>query len=825
MFHFINNYLIQFRNNNFFERGFMNKIIIKFNIIVISLIVLTSYSSAQIAPITDIIPPVKIEAGKPDTVIISDLFYSKNYDVDLKNSPAVKVNYDNNNQKLVFLPDSNFEGITTVDFTKDNRTYSIPVFGKKVRNHKFIFSSAKHFNSVNLFGSFNGWNRQDLKMTESNNLGTYELTIPMEPGRYEYKYFADGKELIDPLNKDSVVNGMGGFNSIVVIANPHSEKIFLHKINVTSDESNTIYHFYLELSKEIKFNESNIIVLLDNRKIEINEITINGKYIDIKIPKKLSEHAKMLRAAVSINGLNSNLQMIPLNKGIPVDGKTFEWFDGILYSLMIDRFYDANKSNDIPVVHDSLFPKVNYMGGDFEGVTKKINEGYFDSLGVNTIWLSPVVDNPDSAFREYLAPHRWFSGYHGYWPVSPDKVEEKFGTFDDLKNLISTAHKHNIKILLDYVSHHVHKDHPFFRDHKDWFGKLELPDGRLNLRLWDDQRLTTWFEPFLPSFDFIHSDKAVDVISDNALWWITETGADGLRHDAVKHVPNRFWRTLTRKIKSEIKNPSNGAIYQIGETYGNYDLVSSYVNNGQLNSQFNFELFNTALNVFIDPKSSFKDLDRELNKTADVYGSLHLMGNIMDNHDKNRFMAYADGALDLSQQNSIEIGWSNPPEVHNPYNYKKAELFYAYMFSIPGLPVVYYGDEFGMTGASDPDNRRMMRFGNQLTGDEQKMLKVTKQIIKTRDNNTALRYGDFYTLLAEDNIYAFIRSDFYERVLVVLNRTDESQTVNLKLPGIYSISKAVNLITNESYNITGNKLEIPLDARGWAMIKLVSRNE
>jgi trehalose-6-phosphate hydrolase len=118
----------------------------------------------------------------------------------------------------------------------------------------------------------------------------------------------------------------------------------------------------------------------------------------------------------------------------------------------------------------------------------------------------------------------------------------------------------------------------------------------------------------------------------------------------------------------------------------------------------------------------------------------------------------------------------------------------------------------------------MMRFGNQLTGDEQKMLKVTKQIIRTRDNNTALRYGDFYTLLAEDNIYAFIRSDFYERVLVILNKSDESKTVNLHLPEIYSVKKAVNLITNESFNITDNKLEVPLGAKGWAMMKIVTSN-
>jgi len=298
--------------------------IIGFNLFIITLLFLTSCSNFEVATISDIIPPVKVEAGKPDTVLISDLFYSKNYDVDFTSSSGIKADYNKINQNLIFLPDSNFEGITTVDVTKDNRIYSIPIYGKKVSKHKFIFASAKHFNSVNLFGSFNGWNREELKMIKSGNPNSYELTIPLEPGRYEYKYFADGKELIDPLNKDSVANGMGGFNSIVVIANPHNEKIFLHKINVTSDESNTIFHFYLETENDIKYDKSNVIVLINNRKIGRDEISVNGKYIDVKISKKRLEHTKMLRTVVSINGLNSNLQMIPLNKGVPVDGKTFE---------------------------------------------------------------------------------------------------------------------------------------------------------------------------------------------------------------------------------------------------------------------------------------------------------------------------------------------------------------------------------------------------------------------------------------------------------------------------------------------------------------------
>ncbi len=165
---------------------------------------------------------------------------------------------------------------------------------------------------------------------------------------------------------------------------------------------------------------------------------------------------------------------------------------------MIDRFYDGDESNNNPVKHDSLSPKANYMGGDLKGVITKLNEGYFDSLGINVLWISPVYDNPNKAYKEYPAPHRYYSGYHGYWPISSNTVDEHFGNINDVKKIVSIAHKKGIKVLLDFVSNHVHKEHPYFNEHRDWFGKLKLPDGRLNLRFWDEFRLTTWFEPYLP---------------------------------------------------------------------------------------------------------------------------------------------------------------------------------------------------------------------------------------------------------------------------------------------------------------------------------------
>ena len=211
-------------------------------------------------------------------------------------------------------------------------------------------------------------------------------------------------------------------------------------------------------------------------------------------------------------------------------------------------------------------------------------------------------------------------------------------------------------------------------------------------------------------------------MTDNAVWWIETSGADGFRHDAVKHIPNRFWRTLTRKLRAvdSVRVARGEApLYQIGETFGSYDLIASYVTPGQLDAQFNFNLYDTAKYVFLDPDADFAVLDAEMQKTLDVYGPDHVMGNLMDSHDKARFLAYADGDIARDAPDDKEIGWLTDIRVDDPASYRLAELYLAYLLTTPGVPTIYYGDEIGMTGANDPDNRRPMRWGDDVTPDEQ----------------------------------------------------------------------------------------------------------
>ncbi len=759
--------------------------------------------------IIDLINPIILEQGTSKEFVISDIFYSENYNINFIQNDNFIIEVDDSSQKIIITPDENFSGLDLISFNLNGNTYELPV--KLVKKNKYLFKFKPKYQPglVNLFGQFNGWDRQNLPMEDLDGDGEYETTIPLDPGRYEYKFYVDGEELIDPLNSDFVPNGMGDFNSVIVIENKNTDKTFLHLLDYENYDDKYYYRFFYESLEKDLIKSKNVVALLDNFKIDKENILVDSNTVTLLLSKDEITGVKTLRVAISKSGKATDFKTISLEDGIPTSKNDFaNWRDAIIYSIMVDRFYDGDSTNSIPVEHEKLLPQANYQGGDLQGIIDKIENGYFKSLGINTIWISPVIDNTNEAYEEYPPPHRYFTGYHGYWPTSATEVEEHFGDLNLLKEFVNTAHKNGIKVLLDYVSNHIHEEHPFWSEHRDWFGKLELPDGRKNLRLFDEQRLTTWFEPYMPSFDYENSTKALETMTDNAVWWLKVTGADGYRHDAVKHVPNEFWRMLTKKIKKEFNNKN---IYQVGETFGSFDLISSYVNNGQLSSQFNFNLFDVALPVFLNQETSFELLDLQMQKSFTVYGVNHLMANIIDSHDKVRYMAYVDGDIELNSNEAKEIGWINPPEVNDVMSYKKLQLHLAYLLTIPGVPVIYYGDEFGMTGAADPDNRRMMRFDDELNESEKETLVEISKLIHLRRDHSSLRNGDFYTLIADENIYAYVRSNFEERILVVLNKNENKQSVNLSLPSNYKLSSATDLLTDNEIIITENNYEFEID--------------
>lgn len=479
----------------------------------------------------------------------------------------------------------------------------------------------------------------------------------------------------------------------------------------------------------------------------------------------------------------SNDVLVPLEYGVAIQNTRLldrnDYEAQIMYFPFIDRFNNGNTGNDAPVRDANIGVKQNFQGGDLAGITQKIRDGYFKKFNINCIWLSPITQNPEGAYQEFVAPQRWYTGYHGYWPITSSTVDHRFGTDDELHELVRVAHENGMNIILDFVAHHVHQEHPMAKKYA--CTPLDLPDGRKNIRLWDGEtRTTTWFDTFIPTLDLSKED-VIDAQSDSALFWVKKFGLDGYRHDAAKHIPNVFWRTMTQKLKTEVMIPENRRLYQIGETYGSDSLIASFMGNGLMECQFDFNLFFTARDAFADKGSAnMRSVADALRNSLHWYGHHSTMGYITGNHDQPRFMAYAGKGLG-ADENDREAGWNRDIAIIDPSGgFYKMQSHLAFIFTLPGVPVLYYGDEIGMVGANDPDNRRMMRFDG-LNNNELALRGLTERLTALRSGNMALIYGDTELLLSTDSQLAYARTYLGQKVIVVFNDADVDAQVSVPL--------------------------------------------
>ena len=290
---------------------------------------------------------------------------------------------------------------------------------------------------------------------------------------------------------------------------------------------------------------------------------------------------------------------------------------------------DGDPSNN-PKPDSKVEPPAQYLGGDLVGVKKLIDDGYFEKLGINTLWLSPVNQNPLPPYQEFKEPRRWYTGYHGYWPISSTEVEPRFGGNEALTALADSAEKKKISILLDLVLAHVHEEHPVFKKNPDWFGSLTLPDGTKNLRKWDNEtQFTTWFEPFLPRFNYDTPGGAF--LIDNAVDWVKRFNLDGFRLDAVKHIPPKYWTAFRQGLRQGLPETTRDSFYLVGETFMDRPGINSFIGPNRLDGQFEFPLYDTLLEVFGTGKEDFASLERSAAASDRVFGPEAVMSPLLCN--------------------------------------------------------------------------------------------------------------------------------------------------------------------------------------------------
>ncbi|MEH7275684.1 alpha-amylase family glycosyl hydrolase [Neobacillus vireti] len=430
-----------------------------------------------------------------------------------------------------------------------------------------------------------------------------------------------------------------------------------------------------------------------------------------------------------------------------------KWQDETIYSIMVDRFFDANTKNDIDVnTQDPLA----YNGGDFQGVMDKLD--YIKEMGFTAIRLTSIVDNTDG-------------GYHGYWVNDFYKTDEHFGSLKTFKKLVQEAHQRDMKVIIDFVTNNVSKEHPWVTDKtkQDWFNeKRDIHD------LKDQDELENAWINDLPDLNQ-DNPEVKNYLLDAAKWWINETDIDGYSLPEINFVPETFWSEFSKEVKKEKEN-----FFLLGITSTNSKVDLNIYKSTGIDSITDYQYSENLRNAFADVNQSFSGLeDNEVDKPE-------LQPVFFDNEMTTRF------TRDIVKNK------------HFPGARWKTAL--TYMYSTPGLPVVFYGSEIALNGGEIPDNRQPMNFRT-----EKELIDYITKLGELRNQLPSLTRGSMEMLYEKDGMAVYKRVYQDETAIIAINNTSESQSITLNNDQIEGGKELRGLLKGDLVRSKDNRYDLIID--------------
>jgi glycosidase len=534
------------------------------------------------------------------------------------------------------------------------------------------------------------------------------------------------------------------------------------------------------------------------------------------------------KLSLRVTAANARGAAAPLVLPVWLEEEPFRWEDATLYFLFVDRFANGDRANDgpAPCNQGGVWDMADWRGGDWKGARQKIEAGWFDELGVTALWLTAPQDNPDGCSTGSIAG-KLYSSYHGYHPKSQRDPENHFGTLEDFRALVDAAHARGIRVLVDAVVNHVHDEHPWKNEHPGWFNTPYVRCGSNDCdgSCWDNAPVTCWFEANLPDLNY-EVDAAVEAVTDDLVWWVHETNLDGFRVDAVKHVEDSVLLELRAEIRERVET-TGIPFYMVGETFtggdqAGIDLLNRYIGRDMLDGQFDFPLFWDVRNAFATRSMGLDALANRRRQLADAYGPEALMSNFMGNHDVVRFLSIARGDVDDHTRPPAQPQ-SGDPGIDDLFG--RMHLAFGFLLTIPGIPFVYYGDEVGMLGIGDPDNRRDMVFDGFAAPHQAALLRAVQALGQARRESVALRRGDLTVLEAATDHLAYARRAAGEAAVAALNRDGFSPwtpTLNVSALGWSDGTTVRDVLSGATFPVSGGTVSprVPPASEGGTVVLL-----
>ncbi len=739
---------------------------------------------------------------------------------------------------------------------------------------EFNFSPAEvgfegEVKNVYLAGTFNNWQPAAEKMNGPDKEGFYTLEYNLHPGEYQYKFVINGEHWFDDPNNDlTTADGHGGKNSIISVGEKELEEAVVGDGEINSDY---IFHNPENRVHLNKLSQTELQIRLETRKNDVEKVslmTMVGSDRDQKEMNYYSSDNKLDYWTVELADLeevlnytflieDGNSQMIyhqngsgfnklnyfSYNSSEMENFKTPKWVqDAVFYQIFPDRFHNGNPNNDPKLIETyknndvryknivpkwyqgikesenhqpapdnftdldpSIHPKSGwhvFYGGDLQGVEQKFD--YLKELGINAIYFNPLF--------EATANHRYNTADYG-------KIDDNLavkGDFEASENyfreFIKNAHQQDIKIVLDAVFNHSGFEFFAFQDvvekgkdskYSDWFYIDDYPITTLyeqrtekkepNYEGWagyGNHPVLNLDNPEVKDYIYQITEKWMDPDGDGN----PEDGIDGWRLDVANDVKARHpefwqdWRDFVKEINPEA--------YITGEIWNN---AAGYLQGDEFDAVMNYRFREAALAFIAEERIDASDFVKRINEANLDYPpqAVYSLQNLIDSHDTERFLYSSEG------------------------NKEKLKMAAALQFTYPGAPMIYYGAEVGLSGASDPDTRRTMLWEERPNGNQPdlRLYDYYSKLAEIRENNEVLRTAgvEFETIKSEPKVVIIKREAINARIFTVLNAADSEKNIKIE---INNTSQIEELLTGEQYQIDSGKLELKLDAFSAKILKI-----
>ena len=513
-------------------------------------------------------------------------------------------------------------------------------------------------------------NGTEYPMTYNDTTKRFEyVKSGLSDGKTHYRYKANGTYVVDAFNSNSEKYKEADYSYFEY-----------YKLNATVTAA--------VMNKSFNYNENDVVKFKveqdgsDTKKLEVASASIDVsslggsnampiepelQAVTISATTDTALGIKTLPITVTDQYGNkfSTTVDVEITDRVKENKKDFDWDEAVVYFMMTDRFFDGNESNNTASGADTYGDNPGlYHGGDFAGVTAKLD--YLQDLGVNTIWITPIVENikgvavTDEGSKD--VPYN--AAYHGYWASDFTKLNPTLGTTGEFETMISEAHKRGMRIMVDIVVNHA------------GYGTESTFADMLRDKSVSEGDIKSW-QSGLPDFATENADVRAKLVEWQTAWMM-DYGVDYFRVDTVKHVDSTTWAALknsTTKVNSSFK--------MIGEYFGaGYASNGSSLGTGQMDADLDFD-FNDQATSFVS--GNISSVEKFLSARNSALNNAYMTGQFLSSHDEDGFKASLINGKGYTEDEATSA----------------ALVAATLQLTAKGIPVIYYGEEVGLSGLNN----------------------------------------------------------------------------------------------------------------------------